>query len=57
MHIMIEYVIKRTVLILKKLTIIISVSSFIVTGALSALIGVSVWANRPRGVRIPIETA
>lgn len=52
---MIEYLIKRTVFILKKLTIILSVSSFLAAGILSALISVSVWANKPRGIRIPLE--
>ncbi|MDO4833290.1 MAG: hypothetical protein Q4A45_07845 [Clostridia bacterium] len=41
---------------MKKFTVILSVLSVLITGILSVLIGITVWANRPRGIRIPIET-
>ncbi len=52
---MIKYVIKRTVFILKKLKIILSVSSFLLASIISALICISIWANKPRNIRIPLE--
>ncbi len=40
---------------MKKIKIFIILLSVLLTAVAGALIGVSVWANKPRGIRIDLE--
>lgn len=40
---------------MKKIKILIVLLSLVITGATAALITVSVWANKPRGIRIDLD--
>lgn len=39
----------------KSVIALISVSSVLLTGLTGTLIGIAVWANKPRGIRVPLD--